>query len=279
MTEQSKTPGGRSTPLDKKRAATFDLAAELCKEHPGQLDKAFKALREKTDKDSNYVPIPLSELKTWYEHGLQALKRIQGVPSSVQIRPPIRDMVMEATAASERAVDESARSMLAKVRKGAAENGVAGAHILIFQQAYLSQLTRAIVAPSHKGPGLHQVAISLCERLASQLHAKRDGMSDDDLYAWLVKITRLQSSILEMQSSITKVESDLTGQTRQELLAVRAGGLDSAKPDDAFAGSSNDVLLQQVEGLRRQADDIRQALAPFADLEAGVIAQVAAPSG
>lgn len=279
MTEQSKTPPGKAVSLEKKRAATFDLAAELCKEHPGQLDKAFKALREKTDKDSTYVPIPLSELKTWYEHGLQALKRIQGVPSSVQIRPPIRDMVMEATAASERAVDESARSMLAKVRKGAAENGVAGAHILIFQQAYLSQLTRAIVAPSHKGPGLHQVAISLCERLASQLHAKRDGMSDEDLYAWLVKITRLQSSILEMQSSITKVESDLTGQTRQELLAVRAGGLDSAKPDDAFAGSSNDVLLQQVEGLRRQADDIRQALAPFADLEAGVIAQVAAPSG
>jgi hypothetical protein len=279
MTEQSKTPPGKVTSLEKKRVATFDLAAELCKEHPGQLDKAHKALREKTDRDSSYVPIPLTELKTWYEHGLQALKRIQGVPSSVQIRPPIRDMVLEAAASTERAVDEAARSMVAKVRKGAAENGIAGAHILIFQQAYLSQLTRAIVAPSHKGPGLHQVAISLCERLASQLHLKREDMSNDELYNWLIKITRLQSSILEMQSSITKVEVDLTGQTRQDLLSVRASGGEMPKAEDSLADSSNDVLLRQVEGLRRTADDIRQALAPFADMEAGIIAQVAAPSG
>jgi hypothetical protein len=125
MTEQSKTPPGKVTSLEKKRAATFDLAAELCKEHPGQLDKAHKALREKTDRDSSYVPIPLTELKTWYEHGLQALKRIQGVPSSVQIRPPIRDLVLEAAASTERAVDEAARSMVAKVRKGVGGTGIA----------------------------------------------------------------------------------------------------------------------------------------------------------
>jgi hypothetical protein len=104
-------------------------------------------------------------------------------------------------------------------------------------------------------------------------------MSKDELYNWLIKITRLQSSILEMQSSITKVEVDLTGQTRQDLLSVRASGGEMPKTEDSLADSSNDVLLRQVEGLRRTADDIRQALAPFADMEAGIIAQVAAPSG
>lgn len=284
MTEKKNTPEVKAPSLSKKREATFDLAADLLKEMPGQLDKAHKALREKVDKDSNYLPVSIQELRTWYENGIQVFRKSGGVAESHQVRPPIRDIVAEATARSERAIDESARAMLLKVRKGAAENGVAGAHIAIVQQAYLSQLTRAIVAPGKSAdgkakPGLHQVAIALCEDLAASLSAKRGSLSDDERYSWMMKITRFNEVILRMQAEVVDVETKLAGVSRQELLSVRAGGAEPTKPDDPFTGSSNDVLLQQVEGLRKQAEDIRQALTPLADLEAGILPQVIAATG
>lgn len=276
MTEKKPTPKIKEPSLAKKREATFDLAADLCKENPGQgLDKWHKSLREKTEKNSAYLPIPISEMKAWYEHGIQVFRKVDGIPETVQTRPPIRDLVMESVAASDRATDDASRAMFAKVRKGAVDNGVAGAHIVVLQQAYLSQLTRAIVAPSHKGPGLHQVAISLCERLGERLLGKKDTMSEGEMYDWVVRINRLQSAILDAQIKIVQVESDLTGETRKDLLSVRQSGVDPSKPEDTYGGSSNDVLLQQVEGLRRQAEDIKQALSPLADMEAGIIAQVA----
>lgn len=249
---------------------TYDRAVELFQDAPAQYERVAEIIRREAAQ-KNLDSVTPQKLATWWDQGLQRPQRGKGI---VQVRAPISTLHTEYVVRQEGAANAIGKAMLAKLRKGAAENGIAAAQTVYLQQNYLSQMYRAIFAGKGEDrPALHQVALALVGDLAADIQAKRDGMSADDKYKWLRRISELLAQLLAMQGAIADIEVKLTGVPRAQLVAaapVEADN-DANKHLDSLAGMDSTQLAQVVESLHKQYEDLREALQPITDVGNGLV--------
>lgn len=247
---------------------TFDRATELFQDAPAQYERVAETIRREAAQKNLDIVTP-QKLATWWDQGLQRPQRGKGI---VQVRPPISALHTEHVVRQEGAATAIGKAMVAKLRKGAAENGVAAAQTLFLQQNYLSQMYRAIFAGKGEDrPALHQVAIALVQDLAAEIHTKRGSLTADDKYKWLRRISELLSQLLAMQGAIADIEVKLTGIPRAQLVLAKSEEVGDTKNVDSLEGLDSAQLAQVVDSLHKQYEDLREALQPIADVGNGLV--------
>lgn len=258
---------------------TFDRAAELLRQDPGQFDRVADKI-SKEAKARDLEPVDASELRAWWSRGLQ--EPVEGTREHRQLRPPIKDTVQDHLALQEEQADSEAQTLRRDLKRSAARNGMSAVFTLAIEQEQIRRL-RAEMAGMGRADrvGLDKVAVQLMRGIADDLTAAeletdpKKALTPEKRYDWLVKILKLQQALVAAQSAIVQTEALIGGGDRTKILGISIGAVPVAGgPAEGIGVPGTDEVT--AEDLRRRALEVAGYMEDLRRLPEGIDAALEA---
>lgn len=255
---------------------TFDRAAELLKQQPGQFERVAAALGGEL-KARDLEPVDAEQLRAWWARGLQ---EPDGEGGFRQVRPPISDEVQNHIALREEQADAEAQTLRRRLKAETARNGIMAIGVLAMEQEQIRRLRAEMTGAGNKGVGLDKVALALMRGIADDLEDA--DLSPEKKYDWLMRILKLQQALMAAQSSVVTTEALIGGGDRTMILGLSMGGMPVGGGKDASSTGSDGEAISSAD-LRQRALEVASYMEDLDRLpqgiESAIEAEVAAEGG
>jgi len=175
---------------------TFDRAAELLKQQPGQFERVAAALGGEL-KARDLEPVDAEQLRAWWARGLQ---EPDGDGGFRQVRPPISDEVQNHIALREEQADAEAQTLRRRLKADTALNGLKAIGVLAYEQEHIRRLRATMAGADSKGVGLDKIQVALLRGIADDLEDAE--LSPEKKYEWYMRIEKMREATRSALASV-----------------------------------------------------------------------------